>query len=231
MLTKSLGTAAQADFSLLGMFWQAGVVVQITMLLLIAASIWSWSIAIQKHLSFRAARRRIAEFEAAFWSGEPLDEYYVRIADNPRGDPEAVFCAGMAEWQRSLTDAGGLIPGVQQRIERAMDVAISRAADRMTTGLGVLASVGATTPFVGLFGTVWGIMTVFGEIGVQQNTTLAVVAPGISEALAATALGLMAAIPAVIFYNALSAEAERLTGAHEAFADEFSTLLSRQLDG
>lgn len=231
MLSKTIGTAGQADFTLLGMFWQAGFVVQVTMVLLVAASVWSWSIAIQKHLAFRTARRRIAAFEATFWSGEPLDEYYQRIADNPRGDPEAVFCAGMAEWQRSLTDEGGLIPGVQQRIERAMDVAISRAADRMTSGLGVLATVGATTPFVGLFGTVWGIMSVFGDIGMQQNTTLAVVAPGISEALLATALGLMAAIPAVIFYNALSSEAERLTGAHEAFADEFSTLLSRQLDG
>lgn len=231
METETLGAVQHVDFSLLGLFWQAGPVVKLVMIILLAASVWSWAIAIQKHLTYRRARQRIADFEGQFWSGEPLDELFARIGERPRGDPEAVFCAGMSEWQRSLTDSGGLVPGVQSRIERAMDVAIARVSDRLTAGLGVLASVGATTPFIGLFGTVWGIMTVFTEIGAQQDTSLAVVAPGIGEALAATALGLAAAIPAVIFFNALSNEAERITAEHEAFADEFSTLLSRQLEG
>jgi biopolymer transport protein TolQ len=136
----------------------------------------------------------------------------------------------MTEWRRSHRDDGNLIAGVTARIERAMNVAISRENDRLTRGLPFLATVGSTAPFIGLFGTVWGIKTAFEEIAISQNTSLAVVAPGIAEALVATALGLLAAIPAVIFYNKLSADSDRLIGNQEAFADEFSTILSRQLD-
>ena len=136
----------------------------------------------------------------------------------------------MTEWRRSQRDDGGLIAGVLQRVERAMNVAIGREGDRLTRGLPFLATVGSTAPFIGLFGTVWGIKTAFEGIALSQDTSLAVVAPGIAEALLATALGLLAAIPAVVFYNKLSGDAERVTGNWEAFADEFSTLLSRQMD-
>ena len=136
----------------------------------------------------------------------------------------------MAEWQRSHRDDGGLIAGAQARIDRSMDVAIAKEAEGLNAGLSFLASVGSTAPFIGLFGTVWGIKNSFEEIAIQQNTNLAVVAPGIAEALVATGLGLLAAIPAVIFYNKLSADSERIVGGYESFADEFATILSRQLD-
>ena len=135
----------------------------------------------------------------------------------------------MMEWRRSHRDDGGLIPGATARIERNMDVAIVKQTDALQGGLSVLATIGSTAPFIGLFGTVWGIMNAFMGIAAEQNTNIAVVAPGIAEALLATAFGLLAAIPAVIFYNKLSADAERLVAGYEAFADEFSTILSRQL--
>ena len=149
----------------------------------------------------------------------------------PKGASETIFAAGMMEWRRSHREDGGLIAGAQARIDRSMDVAIAKEADSLQKGLQVLATVGSTAPFVGLFGTVWGIMNAFIEIAEQQNTSLAVVAPGIAEALLATGLGLLAAIPAVIFYNKLSADSDRIVSGYEAFADEFATILSRQLDG
>jgi biopolymer transport protein TolQ len=136
----------------------------------------------------------------------------------------------MVEWRRSHRSDGNLIAGAQARIDRSMDVAINRESEKLNNGLIFLATVGAIAPFVGLFGTVWGIKNSFQEIAIQQNTDLAVVAPGIAEALVATALGLLAAIPAVIFYNKLSGDADRLIGGYDSFADEFATILSRQLD-
>ncbi|RDC73312.1 protein TolQ [Rhodovulum sp. 12E13] len=222
--------AADVDFSTWALFARATPIVQITMLMLVVASIWGWAIIIQKTVNYRAARRASARFDRAFWSGEPLDELYDQIADAPSCAAERVFAAGMTEWRRSHRDDGALIPGAQARIERAMDVAIAREAERLNGGLSFLATVGATAPFVGLFGTVWGIKHAFEQIAIAQNTSLAVVAPGIAEALLATALGLLAAIPAVIFYNKLTADSDRIVGGYESFADEFSTILSRQLD-
>jgi len=222
--------ATEIDFSMWALFARATLTVQVVMVMLVIASVWGWAIILHKTLSYRGARRAAATFDAAFWSGEPLDELYDRIGDAPAGPSERVFAAGMAEWRRSLRADGGLIPGAQARMERAMGVAIDREAEELSTGLGFLASVGATAPFVGLFGTVWGIKHAFEQIAIQQNTSLAVVAPGIAEALLATALGLLAAIPAVIFYNKLTADSDRIVGRYEAFADEFATLLSRQLD-
>ena len=169
-------------------------------------------------------------FDGAFWSGEPLDELYSAIGDAPDGSSEKIFAAGMLEWRRSHRQDGGLIAGAQARIDRSMDVAIAKEAEDLNKGLSFLATVGATAPFIGRFGTVMGIMRAFVEIAQQESTNLAVVAPGIAEALLATGLGLLAAIPAVIFYNKLSADSDRIVGGYEAFADEFSTLLSRQLD-
>lgn len=221
----------EIDFSLLALFARATLTVQAVMVLLIAMSFWAWAIIVNKFLAFRAARREAAAFDGAFWSGEPLDELYERLGPEPAGTARRIFAAGMTEWRRSHRDDGALIPGAQARIDRAMDVAIARAAERLNGGLAYLATVGSTAPFIGLFGTVWGIKHAFEEIAIAQNTNLAVVAPGIAEALLATGLGLLAAIPAVVFYNKLSADGDRIVAAYEAFADEFATILSRQLDG
>ena len=228
---EQLAVAGQpVDFSVIALFTRASLTVQIVMVVLVLASFWAWAIIIQKFITFAAARREADKFDRAFWSGEPLDDLFDTIGDTPRTAPERIFTAGMGEWRRSHRDDGGLIAGAVSRIDRAMNVAIGREGDRLNAGLPFLATVGSTAPFIGLFGTVWGIKNAFEEIAVSQNTSLAVVAPGIAEALVATALGLLAAIPAVIFYNKLSGDADRLTGNHEAFADEFSTILSRQLD-
>ena len=230
MDTETIGMAQEIDFSLLALFLRADIVVQLVMLVLIAASIWSWGIIIQKTMNFRRAREEAAAFDAAFWSGEPLDELFEKLGPDPASPPARVFAAGMLEWRRSHRQDGALIPGAQARIDRSMDVAIAREAQTHNTGLTVLASVGSASPFIGLFGTVWGIKNAFEDIALAQNTNLAVVAPGIAEALLATGLGLLAAIPAVIFYNKLSGDSDTITGGYEAFADEFSTILSRQLD-
>ncbi|GAB4275372.1 MAG: protein TolQ [Pararhodobacter sp.] len=230
MDTATLAQASDLDFSFLALFLRATLTVKIVMILLIVASFWSWAIIIQKHLTFRRARAEAQAFDEAFWSGEPLDELYSRIGATPRSGPERVFAAGMAEWQRSHRSDGGLIPGAAQRIDRSMDVAIDREARSLNGGLTFLASVGSASPFVGLFGTIWGIKHAFEEIALAQSTNLAVVAPGIAEALLATGLGLLAAIPATIFYNKLSDDSDAIASGYEQFADEFGTLLSRNLD-
>jgi len=228
-VADAAGVAAP-DFSVTALFLKATLTVQIVMVMLIVASFWSWAIIVAKAMSFRRLSASIAAFEEQFWSGQSLEELYERIAADPSGPAERVFAAGMTEWSRSFNEARGLIPGTQARIDRAMTVAIARESEAFSNRLSFLATVGATSPFVGLFGTVWGIKTSFEAIALQQSTNLAVVAPGIAEALFATALGLLAAIPAVIAYNRLSGDAERMTGTLENFADEFSTILGRQID-
>jgi len=230
METETLAMAQEIDFSLLALFARATLTVQIVMVLLLIMSFWSWSIIIQKHILFRAAKREASIFDRAFWSGEPLDELYERIGPDPQGASEKVFGAGMLEWRRSHKPDGALIPGAQARIDRAMDVAIARESERLNKGLSFLATTGSTAPFIGLFGTIWGIKYSFEQIAISQNTSLAVVAPGIAEALLATGIGLVAAIPAVVFYNKLNADSEHIQGGYESFADEFATILSRQLD-
>lgn len=218
------------DFSLWALFARATLTVKLVMIMLIAASVWGWSIIIQKHIAYRLARRSADRFDEAFWSGEPLDRLYREIGGTPGSAPERIFVAGMSEWERSHRKDGGMIPGATARIDRSMDVAIAKESDRLSSGLPFLATVGSTAPFIGLFGTVWGIKHAFEQIAVQQNTNLAVVAPGIAEALLATGMGLLAAIPAVIFYNKLSSDSARIVGGYEVFADEFATLLSREMD-
>lgn len=230
MEAETLAMAQEIDFSMWALFARATLTVKIVMIMLIVASFWSWSIIVQKLIAYRAARKEAATFDRAFWSGEPLDELFDQIGAEPTGRAQKVFASGMTEWRRSHRDDGGLIAGAQARIDRSMDVAIAKEAEDLQSGLPILATVGSTAPFVGLFGTVWGIMNAFIEIAEQQNTNLAVVAPGIAEALLATGLGLLAAIPAVIFYNKLSADSDRIIAGYEAFADEFATILSRQLD-
>ena len=230
MEAETLALASELDLSLWGMFAHASFTVKLVMIMLIGASFWGWAVIVQRSLIYNQARREAAQFDDAFWSGQPLDDLYRKLGPDPDGRAETIFAAGMTEWQRSHRSDGGLIPGAQARIDRSMDVAISKEAEDLEKGLPLLATIGATAPFIGLFGTVWGIMNAFIDIADQQNTNLAVVAPGIAEALLATGLGLLAAIPAVIFYNKLTADQGRIVAGYESFADEFSTILSRQLD-
>lgn len=230
MEAETLALAQEIDFSFWALFARATLTVKIVIAILVFASFWAWSIIVQRIITYRHARRLARRFDRLFWSGEPLDELFEKMGPDPKGRVERIFAAGMIEWQRSHRSDGGLIAGAQSRIERSMDVAVTKEAEALQAGLPVLATVGSTAPFIGLFGTVWGIMNAFIEIAQQQNTNLTVVAPGIAEALLATGLGLLAAIPAVIFYNKLSTDSERIIAGYEGFADEFATILSRQLD-
>jgi biopolymer transport protein TolQ len=175
-------------------------------------------------------RRTMDRFETAFWSGQSLDELYTSISARPSHSMAALFVAAMREWKRSLEGQARSFAGLQMRIEKVMDVTISREIERLERRLLVLATVGSAGPFIGLFGTVWGIMTSFQSIAASKNTSLAVVAPGIAEALFATAIGLVAAIPATIFYNKFASEVNKQAQRLEGFADEFAAILSRQID-
>ena len=230
METSLITAAPEIDFSLLALVARATLTVQLVMIGLTVMSVWSWAIIIQKHVLFRQSRREADIFDRAFWSGKPLDELFEKIGAEPDGASQKIFASGMLEWRRSHRSDGGLIAGAQARIDRAMDVAISRESERLNKGLSFLATTGSTAPFIGLFGTIWGIKHAFEQIAVSQNTSLAVVAPGIAEALLATGIGLLAAIPAVVFYNKLNSDSDQIVGGYESFADEFATILSRQLD-
>lgn len=228
--TDSLGAAHGAGFSFVELFLQAHIVVQLVMVGLVIASVWSWAIVFEKTFAFRQARREADKFEQLFWSGQSLDELYANLSRGRSISMSALFVAAMREWKRSVEGNTRALGGIQLRVEKVMDVTIAREMERLERRLLFLATVGATAPFVGLFGTVWGIMTSFQAIAISKNTNLAVVAPGIAEALFATALGLLAAIPAVIFYNKFSADSARISQRLEAFADEFAAIVSRQID-
>ena len=221
---------ASSDLSLFSLFWQAHWIVKAVMIGLIVCSVWVWAIAIDKTLLFGRMRRAMDRFEQAFWSGQSLDELYKSISARPAHSMAALFVAAMREWKRSLEGQARSFAGLQMRIEKVMDVTIAREIERLERRLLVLATVGSAGPFVGLFGTVWGIMSSFQSIAASKNTSLAVVAPGIAEALFATAIGLIAAIPATIFYNKFISEVNRQAQRLEGFADEFSAILSRQID-
>jgi biopolymer transport protein TolQ len=221
---------ASSDLSLFSLFWQAHWIVKAVMIGLIVCSVWVWAIAIDKTLLFGRMRRAMDRFEQAFWSGQSLDELYKSISARPAHSMAALFVAAMREWKRSLEGQARSFAGLQMRIEKVMDVTIAREIERLERRLLVLATVGSAGPFIGLFGTVWGIMTSFQSIAASKNTSLAVVAPGIAEALFATAIGLVAAIPATIFYNKFASEVNRQAQRLEGFADEFSAILSRQID-
>jgi biopolymer transport protein TolQ len=230
----ALGGAAAHDLSVLGLFLQADIIVKVVMLLLLLASFWSWAVIFDKLMRLRRLRRDATAFEESFWSGGSLDDLYDRIGSRPLDPLSAIFAAAMREWRRSaakgLTASDKLRASLQDRIERVMEVTIGREMERLERFMSYLATVGSTAVFVGLFGTVWGIMNSFQSIAASKNTSLAVVAPGIAEALFSTLLGLVAAIPAVVAYNKLSTDFGRYAGRLEAFSSEFSAILSRQLD-
>jgi biopolymer transport protein TolQ len=222
----NLGQAAH-DLSLWSLFLQADWVVKSVMVGLLLASVWVWAVVLEKLSALRRVNRAADGFEDRFWSGGSLEELHDREGERPTHPIAAVFGAAMREWRRSADSPRG---GAQQRIERAMAVTIGREMERLEKWMVFLASVGSVAPFVGLFGTVWGIMNSFSAIAGMQNTNLAVVAPGIAEALFATAIGLVAAIPAVLAYNKITTDLARFAARLEAFATEFSAILSRQTE-
>ncbi|MDI9848022.1 protein TolQ [Rhodoblastus sp. 17X3] len=222
--------ASGAEGSVFAMFWSASIVVKLVMIGLLSASVWCWAIIINKTMLIRRARAAIEEFETVFWSGNSLDDLYHSLAAHPTTATASLFVAAMKEWKRSFQNAHASFVGLQSRIEKVLDVSIAREVEKLESNLLVLATVASAGPFVGLFGTVWGIMTSFRSIAASKNTSLAVVAPGIAEALFATAIGLFAAIPALIAYNKLSGDVAKTQARMESFADEFSAILSRQID-
>lgn len=218
------------DLSLWGLFLQADWVVKLVMILLLLASVWVWAIVFEKVTTLRKMNRAADGFEDRFWSGGSLDELFMREGEQPMHPLAAVFGAAMREWRRSANASGAAVAGVKERVERAMTVTIGREMERLERWMVFLASVGSVGPFIGLFGTVWGIMNSFSAIAGMQNTNLAVVAPGIAEALFATAIGLVAAIPAVLAYNKISSDLARYAARLEGFATEFAAIVSRQAD-
>jgi biopolymer transport protein TolQ len=234
--TELAGTATQVahDMTMWGMFMQADIVVKSVMIMLVLASIWSWAIIIDKIMTFKSLNAKANKFEQSFWSGEALEKLYRRVQSKASDPMARTFCAGMNEWNLSQENVsridGDLTTSIQQRIDCAMETSISREITALERYMTFLATVGSTAPFIGLFGTVWGIMNSFTAIAGSQNTSLVVVAPGIAEALFATAIGLVAAIPAVVAYNKFSTDLNRYTDRLEAFSAEFSAILGRHFE-
>ena len=229
-VAQSVLPMASSDLSLLTLFLHAHWVVKGVILGLLSCSIWVWAIAIDKTMLYRRSRSDMDRFETAFWSGQSLDELYRTLAAKPAHSMPGLFVAAMREWKRSFEGPQRSFAGLQMRIEKVMQVSIAREIERLERRLLDLATIGSAGPFVGLFGTVWGIMSSFQSIAASKNTSLAVVAPGIAEALFATAIGLVAAIPATIFYNKFSGDVNKQAQRLEGFADEFAAILSRQID-
>jgi biopolymer transport protein TolQ len=232
--TVNLGGAVAPTLSMISLFLQADLIVKGVMVLLLAASFWSWAIIFDKVLKVKRLIRAADTFEESFWSGGSIEDLYDRIGSRPVDPMSATFAAAMLEWRRSaakgLVVVGALQASLKERIEKAMNVTVGRELERAERYMSFLATVGSTAPFVGLFGTVWGIMNSFESIAATKNTSLAVVAPGIAEALFTTALGLIAAIPAVVGYNKLTTDLGRYGNRLDNFASEFSAILSRQLE-
>jgi biopolymer transport protein TolQ len=227
--------AGMHDFTILGMFMNADWVVKSVLMLLLFASFWCWAIIFEKWFMFRSVQAKATRFENEFWSSEALDKFYEKTKKRANHPMAIIFVAAMEEWFRSKDSAGktaqGLKLSLRERIVQVMQVARNRELEHVESGLGFLATTGSSAPFIGLFGTVWGIMNSFHGIAVSKNTSLVAVAPGIAEALFATAIGLFAAIPAVIAYNKFSSELARFSNKLDDFSTEFDTILSRQLEG
>jgi len=218
------------DLSFVQLVTDASVVVQFIMALLLLASVFSWALIYAKWRQLRAVRNASQEFESRFWSGGAVSDLYRQVQGNANaaGGTERLFAAGFGEYAR-LHKQGHGPQHVLDGAQRAMRIALSREADRLDGNLSFLATVGSTSPYVGLFGTVWGIMSAFHSLGNVSQATLALVAPGISEALVATAFGLIAAIPAVVAYNKFTADLKRIAAGMEQFSSEFLNIMSRHI--
>ena len=222
-------TASAASISPLALFLHADLVVKIVMLGLTGASLWTWTIIIGRGLGLARIAGEDRTFERDFWKADDIDRFQ-RERGSDATPSARVFAAGLEEWRRSTKAARVDREGLRQRLSTAMAGASAGEIDRLSAGLNVLATIGSVCPFVGLFGTVWGIMRSFSDIAASQNTSFGAVAPGIAEALFATALGLFAAIPAVIAYNRMTHRLDRIEAGLNRFGDSFHATLSRELD-
>lgn len=231
MQTATLDHVVNGDFSFWALFTRADWVVKMVMIILVMASIWSWGIAVDKGITMYMLKRRAKSFEETFWSGKTLDELSKAMAGDTRDPMARVFAAAMREYNESQNSQrnDAAILSTHERIDRVMNLVVNRELSKTERGLSILAIIASASVFIGLFGTVWGIMNAFRAIAASQNTSLTVVAPGIAEALFATALGLIAAIPASIFYNKYSSDIDRYAGRLEGYADELSAILSRKI--
>ena len=220
------------DFSMFGLFMQADLVVKSVIIILILASIYSWNVIVAKILRMRQLKKLEKEFEEIFWSGNSFEDLYETLNFNKTDPKSKIFCAAILEWKKSKTqfDQSPDLNSLKDRMQRSMTVIFNKESETVEKNLTFLATAGSTAPFIGLFGTVWGIMNSFKSIAIAQNTNLAVVAPGIAEALFATALGLFVAIPAVVAYNKISNDIGKYFMSLETFMDEFTTIFFRQLE-
>ena len=222
-----------ADFSIFSLFLQADIVVKIVILILLLSSIWSWTIIFSKYTNLKSILMETEDFEEKFYSSETLSKLSKRIGGQPTHPMEAVFFAAMVYFDRIKTGFSNknfdFKKSFCENVKKEMEIVINKELTGLENGLNFLASVGSTAPFIGLFGTVWGIMNSFTAIGISQNTSLAVVAPGIAEALVATALGLVAAIPAVLFFNKFNNMLEILNNKLEVFSDEILVIISKEI--
>ena len=223
--SQAVGLASSADFSLINLFIRADIIVKSVIIILIACSIYSWAVIIEKFRLFKKINQSTEEFEAKFWNSKSAESFYNNLPANTEDPMALVFKEAMQNLlkKRSKTD-------LHERMTTMLETGIEKQTSKISKGYTFLASVGSTAPFIGLFGTVWGIMNSFSAIAASKNTSLAVVAPGIAEALFATALGLLAAIPAVAAYNKFSNDIEKVTLRLENFSVEFMAILSRRLD-
>ena len=229
--TTGLPGSVSDHLSIFDLFLQSDSIVKVVLLILLLASFWSWAVIFDKSLRLRRLQQAATSFEETFWSGGSLDDLFDRVGSRPIDPMSAVFAAAMREWRRSaskgLLGTAVMRASLQQRIERVMNVTVGREMERVERFMAYLATVGSTAPFVGLFGTVWGIMNSFQAIAASKNTSLAVVAPGIAESLFATALGLVAAIPAVVAYNKITVDLGRFAGRMQGLIGRSGGLLSR----
>ena len=234
LITSSEISAVVTDFSLLSLFLRADLVVKSVIIILIISSIWSWTIIASKIVAYRRLIQLENEFDEIFWLGNSFDDLYETFNHNQNDPKSKIFCSAMDEWKKSKKKRtqmdSNYINSLKERMNRSMLVTFNKEIELIEKNLTFLATAGSTAPFVGLFGTVWGIMNSFQSIAIAQNTNLAVVAPGIAEALFATALGLFVAIPAVVAYNKISSDLSKYFISLESFIDQFSTIFFRQLE-
>ena len=228
-LAESLSSEA-VDFSMLSLFLRADFVVKSVIIILIIASLYSWTIIASKLIRLRQLKQLENEFEEIFWSGNSFEDLYETLNFNKQDPKSKIFCSAISEWKKSKKNLSSNINSLKDRMMRSMTVTFNKESELIEKNLTFLATAGSTAPFVGLFGTVWGIMNSFKSIAIAQNTNLSVVAPGIAEALFATALGLFVAIPAVVAYNKITSDLSKYFMSLETFMDEFSTIFFRQLE-
>ena len=232
-MTAPVDVSVGTTMSLWGMFSHSDIFMKLLILALLLASVWSWAIIIEKVRAFKKIRQSIAVFERRFWSGESLETLYSECEKKTKDPLSAIFVAAMKEWKRAIrtgrsVKANGV--NIQERIDKVMQITIEREIEKLNTHMVFLGSTGSVSPLLGLFGTVWGIMDSFQAIGATKNTNISAVAPGVAEALLTTAVGLIAAIPAVVAYNKFANDAERLANQMETFAGELSAIIARQID-